>query len=79
MACRSPRPRFFPAKLIDDQKIDTFEHRMLDPCVDAREGLRIKAASPRFVAAVRRDLYFVTAQQVLHIHIASTSAMPMRV
>ena len=26
---------FFPAKLIDDQQIDTFKHRTLDPCVYA--------------------------------------------
>jgi hypothetical protein len=29
---------FFLAKLIDDQQSDTFNHRTLDPCVDARVG-----------------------------------------
>ena len=53
---------FFPAKLIDDQQIDTFKHRTLDPCVDARESVRIKATTPRFVTTVQRDFYFVTAQ-----------------
>jgi len=59
---QSPAMCFFPAKLIDDQQIDTFKHRTLDPCVDARESVRIKATTPRFVTTVQRDLYFVTAQ-----------------
>jgi hypothetical protein len=70
---------FFPAKLIDDQQIDTFKQRTLDPCVDARESVRIEATTPRFVTTVQRDLYFVTPQQVLHVHIAPTSTTPMRV
>jgi hypothetical protein len=67
---------FFPAKLIDDQQIDAFKHRTLDPCADARESVRIKATTPRFVATVQRDLYFVAAQQVLHVHIAAASTTP---
>ncbi len=53
---------FFLAKLVDDQQIDTFKHRALDPCVDARESVRIKATTPGFVTTVQRDLYFVAAQ-----------------
>jgi hypothetical protein len=52
----------FPAKLFDDQQIDTFKHCTLDPCVDARESVRIKATTLRFVTTVQRDFYFVTAQ-----------------
>ena len=71
--------RFFLAKLVDDQQIDALKHRALDPCVDARERVRIKAATPRFVAAVQRDPYFVTTQQVFDVHIAPASTGPVRV
>src|SRR6185312_16276096 len=42
---QSPAMRFFLAELVDDQQIDTLEHGTLDPCVDARESIGIKAAT----------------------------------
>jgi hypothetical protein len=68
---------YFPVKFIDDQQIGAFKHRTLDPCVDERESVRVETTTPRFVTTVQRDLYFVTAQQMLHVHIASTSTMPV--
>jgi len=69
----------FPAKLIDDQEISTFKHRTLNPCINARESVRIKMTAPGFVATVKGDLYFVAAQQVLHVHVAATSIKAVRV
>jgi hypothetical protein len=59
---QSPAMCFFPAKLVDDQQIDSFKYGTLDPCVNARESVLIKATTPRFVTTVQRDFYFVTAQ-----------------
>jgi hypothetical protein len=70
---------FFLAKLVDDQQIDAFKHRTLDPCVDSRESMRIQATTPGFVPTVKRDLYFATAQQVLHVHIAAALTLPVRI
>jgi hypothetical protein len=50
---------FFPPELIDDQQIDAFNYRALNPCLDARESVRIKATTPRFITTIQGDFYFV--------------------
>jgi hypothetical protein len=70
---------FFFAELVDDQQVNAFAHRTLDPGVDACEGVRIQAATSRLIAAILRNLYLFAAQQVLDVHVAPTATLPVRI